>query len=71
MKISAIATAILIVLFGSAAYMAAAVISIIYALGNNKAAKKKRIAFGFLGVFMFYLFIDTFICLVKNGRTLF
>lgn len=71
MKISAIATAILVVLFGSAAYMAAAVISIIYALGNNKAAKEKRTALGLLGVFMLYLFIDTFIYLVKNSRTLF
>lgn len=71
MKISAIATAVLVVLFGSAAYIATAGILIVYALGNNKAVKEKRTAFGLLGVFMFYLFIDTFICLVKNGGTLF
>lgn len=71
MKYQQIAPAVLVVLFGSAAYIAAAGILIIYALGNNKAAKDKRTALGLLGAFMLYLFIDTFICLVKNGGTLF
>ena len=67
MKISVIATLVLIVLFGGVDYIAAAWTLIIYALGNNKAAKGKRTAFGLLGALMFYLFIYTLIQLIKNG----
>lgn len=49
MKAAVIATIILVVLFGGAAYLAAAGTLIIYALGNNKATKGKRTFFGILG----------------------
>lgn len=42
MKTAVIATIILVVLFGGAAYLATAGTLIIYALGNNKAAKGKK-----------------------------
>ena len=42
MKAAVIATIILVVLFGGAAYLAAAGTLIIYALGNNKATKGKK-----------------------------
>ena len=71
MKISVIATLVLVVLFGSVAYIAAAGILIIYALGNNQAAKRKRMLFGLLGAFMFYLAIYTVIWLVKHGGIIF
>lgn len=41
MKVAVIATIILTVLFGGAAYLAVAGTLIIYALGNNKATKRK------------------------------
>lgn len=53
MKAAVIATIILVVLFGVAAYLAAAGTLIIYALGNNKATKGKRTFFGILGAVMF------------------
>ena len=43
MKAAVIATIILVVLFGGAAYLAAAGTLIIYALGNNKATKGKEL----------------------------
>lgn len=47
MKAAVIATIILVVLFGGAAYLAAAGTLIIYALGNNKATKGKELFSGF------------------------
>lgn len=71
MKISVIATLVLVVLFGSVAYIAAAGTLIIYALGNNQAAKGKRTLFGLLGAFMLYLAIYTVIWIVKHGGIIF
>lgn len=71
MKILVIATLALVVLFGSVAYIAAAGILIIYALGNNQAAKRKRTLFGLLGAFMLYLAIYTVIWIVKHGGIIF
>ena len=71
MKISVIATLVLVVLFGNAAYIAAAGILIIYALGNNQAAKGKRTLFGLLGAFMLYLAIYTVIWIIKHGGIIF
>lgn len=71
MKLSVIVTFVLVVLFGSAAYIATAGILIIYALGNNQAAKKKRTLFGLLGAFMLYLAIYTVIWIIKHGGIIF
>lgn len=71
MKAEVIATIILIVLFGGAAYLAVAGTLIIYALGNNKATKGKRTFFGILGAVMFWIAIYTVIQLVKNKGILF
>ena len=71
MKAEVIATIILIVLFGGAAYLAVAGTLIIYALGNNKATKRKRTFFGILGAVMFWIAIYTVIQLVKNKGILF
>lgn len=71
MKLSVIATFVLVVLFGSVAYIATAGILIIYALGNNQAAKKKRTLFGLLGAFMLYLAIYTVIWIIKHGGIIF
>lgn len=71
MKAAVIATIILIVLFGGAAYLAVAGTLIIYALGNNKATKGKRTFFGILGAVMFWIAIYTVIQLVKNKGILF
>lgn len=71
MKILVIATLVLVVLFGSVAYIAAAGILIIYALGNNQAAKGKRTLFGLLGAFMLYLAIYTVIWIIKHGGIIF
>lgn len=71
MKAAVIATIILVVLFGVAAYLAAAGTLIIYALGNNKATKRKRTFFGILGAVMFWIAIYTVIQLVKNKGILF
>ena len=64
-----IATIILVVLFGGAAYLAAAGTLIIYALGNNKATKGKRTFFGILGAVMFWSAIYTVVQIIKikNG----
>lgn len=69
MKAAVIATIILIVLFGGVAYLATAGTLIIYALGNNKAAKGKRIFFGILGAAMFWSAIYTVVQIIKfkNG----
>lgn len=71
MKILVIATLVLVVLFGSVAYIAAAGILIIYALGNNQAAKGKRTLFGLLGAFMLYLAIYTVFWIIKHGGIIF
>ncbi len=71
MKVAVIATIILTVLFGGAAYLAVAGTLIIYALGNNKATKRKRTFFGILGAVMFWIAIYTVIQLVKNKGILF
>lgn len=71
MKVAVIATIILTVLFGGAAYLAVAGTLIIYALGNNKATKRKRTIFGILGAVMFWIAIYTVIQLVKNKGILF
>ncbi len=71
MKVAVIATIILTVLFGGAAYLAVAGTLIIYALGNNKATKGKRTFFGILGAVMFWIAIYTVIQLVKNKGILF
>lgn len=71
MKAAVIATIILIVLFGVAAYLAVAGTLIIYGLGNNKATKGKRTFFGILGAVMFWIAIYTVIQLVKNKGILF
>lgn len=71
MKVAVIATIILIVLFGVAAYLAVVGTLIIYALGNNKATKGKRTFFGILGAVMFWIAIYTVIQLVKNKGILF
>lgn len=70
-KVPIIATLVADVLLGSAAYMALASIFIIFALGNNQAAKGKRTLFGLLGAFMLYLAIYTVIWLVKHGEIIF
>ena len=69
MKAAVIATIILVVLFGGAAYLAAAGTMIIYALGNNKATKGKRTFFGILGAVMFWSAIYTVVQIIKikNG----
>ena len=71
MELSVIATLVLVVLLGSVAYIAVAGTLVIYALGNNKAAKRKRTLFGLLGAFMLYLAIYTVIWLVKHGGIIF
>lgn len=71
MKVAVIATIILTVLFGGAAYLAVVGTLIIYALGNNKATKRKRTFFGILGAVMFWIAIYTVIQLVKNKGILF
>lgn len=71
MKIAAMTTVVMVVLFGGAAYIAVAGTLIIYALGNNKAAKGKRTIFGILGAVMFWIAIYTVIQLVKNKGILF
>ena len=71
MKVAVIATIILTVLFGGAAYLAVAGTLIIYALGNNKATKRKRTFFGILGAVMFWIAIYTVLQLVKNKGILF
>ncbi len=71
MKILVIATLVLVVLFGSVAYIATAGTLIIYALGNNQAAKRKRTLFGLLGAFMLYLAIYTVIWIIKHGGIIF
>ena len=71
MKVSIIATVVMVVLFGGAAYLAVAGTLIIYALGNNKATKRKRTFFGILGAVMFWIAIYTVIQLVKNKGILF
>lgn len=71
MKVAVIATIILTVLFGGAAYLAVAGTLIIYALGNNKATKRKRTFFGILDAVMFWIAIYTVIQLVKNKGILF
>lgn len=71
MKVAVIATKFLIVLFGSMAYLAITGTLIIYALGNNKATKRKRTFFGILGAVMFWIAIYTVIQLVKNKGILF
>lgn len=71
MKVAVIATIILTVLFGGAAYLAVEGTLIIYALGNNKATKRKRTFFGILGAVMFWIAIYTVIQLVKNKGILF
>ena len=71
MKAAVRATIILTVLFGGAAYLAVAGTLIIYALGNNKATKRKRTFFGILGAVMFWIAIYTVIQLVKNKGILF
>lgn len=71
MKILVIATLVLVVLFGSVAYIAAAGTLVIYALGNNQAAKRKRTLFGLLGAFMLYLAIYTVIWIIKHGGIIF
>ena len=69
MKAAVIATIILTVLFGGAAYLAVAGTLIIYALGNNKATKGKRTIFGILGAVMFWSAIYTVVQIIKikNG----
>lgn len=69
MKVTVIATIILITLFGGAAYLAAAGTLIIYALGNKKATKGKRTFFGILGAVMFWSAIYTVVQIIKikNG----
>lgn len=64
-----IATIILIVLFGGAAYLAVAGTLIICALGNNTETKGKRIFFGILGAVMFWSAIYTVVQIIKikNG----
>ena len=71
MKIAAMTTIVMVVLFGGAAYLAVAGTLIIYALGNNKATKGKRTFFGILGAVMFWIAIYTVIQLVKNKGILF
>lgn len=71
MKVSIIATVVMVVLFGGAAYLAVAGTLIIYALGNNKATKRKRTFFGILGAVMFWIAVYTVIQLVKNKGILF
>ena len=69
LKAAVIATIILTVLFGGAAYIAVAGTLIIYALGNNKATKRKRTIFGILGAVMFWSAIYTVVQIIKfkNG----
>ena len=69
MKAAVIATIILVVLLGGAAYLAVAGTLIIYALGNNTAAKGKRTFFGILGAVMFWSAIYTVVEIIKikNG----
>lgn len=71
MKILVIATLVLVVLFGSVVYIAAAGTLVICALGNNQEAKRKRTLFGLLGVFMLYLAIYTVIWIIKHGGIIF
>lgn len=66
MKIAAITMLVAVVLFGSAAYIAVASTLIICALGNNAAKKEKRIIFGLLGVFMFWLAIYIIVQITYN-----
>ena len=65
MKAAVIATIILMVLFGGAAYIAVAGTLIIYALGNNTATKRKRTIFGILGAVMFWSAIYTVVQIIK------
>lgn len=66
-QILIIGIVVLVALFGSVTYLAAAGTAIIYCLGGNSKHKIRRVFFGILGAFMIYAFICTAAFLVKNG----
>lgn len=57
----------LVVILGTFTYLGAAGTAIIYALRANDSPKKRRIAFGILGMAMVYGFVCAVIFLQKNG----
>ena len=65
-----IGTVALVILFGGITYLAAAGLSIIYALGADKSSKERRAFFGILGICMFLAFIYVLTYLIRNGWSL-
>ena len=66
-NILVIATLILVLFFGAAAYIAASFTAIIYWLGANDKPIRKRRIFGILGLLAIWLFVVAVVYLVKNG----
>lgn len=66
-KIMSIGILVLVIIGGAVIYLGAAGTAIIYSLGANEAAKRRRVFFGFLGVFMIYAFVCACIYLHKYG----
>lgn len=57
----------LVAIMGAATYLGAAGAAIMYALGANDSPKKRRLAFGVLGMVLVCGFVCAVIFLQKNG----
>ena len=57
----------LVAILGTVTYLGAAGTAIMYALGANDSPKKRRLAFGILGMAMVCGFVCAVIYLQKNG----
>ena len=57
----------LVAILGAFTYLGAAGTAIMYALGVNDSPKKRRLAFGILGMVMVCGFVCAVIYLQKNG----
>lgn len=57
----------LVAILGAVTYLGAAGTAIMYALGTNDSPKKRRLAFGILGMVMVCGFVCAVIYLQKNG----
>lgn len=66
-NILTIATLVMVLLFGAAAYIAASFTAIIYWLGANDKPIRKRRIIGILGLFAIWLFVVAVVYLVKHG----
>lgn len=57
----------LVAILGATTYLGAAGTAIVYALGANDSPKKRRLAFGVLGMVLLCGFVCAVIFLQKNG----